>query len=156
MLPQTCRGGEAKPTSVPRKVKQEGTILEGKRVLIADDDPSIRRIVEMVLTRAGVTVIQAEDGEEAFQKAVTEKPDAILLDIRMPKMSGLELCSKLKATESTAHIPVGFLTAQRDVDSYKQAHDVGSLLYINKPFQPERLVDSVGLLLSSRPHTPRG
>ena len=127
------------------------TVLTGKRILIADDDPSIRRIVQMVLTHEGLKVIVAEDGEDAFQKAITEKPDAILLDIRMPKMDGLELCSKLKATEATADIPVGFLTAQKELESYKQAQELGGVLYITKPFKPERLVDTVGVLLSSRP-----
>ena len=125
-------------------------VLTGKRVLIADDDPSIRRIVQIVLSHHGLTVITAEDGEDAFQKAITEKPDAILLDIRMPKMDGLELCSKLKATETTAHIPVGFLTAEKELESYKQAQELGGMLYITKPFKPERLVDTVGVLLSSR------
>jgi len=125
-------------------------VLTGKRILIADDDPSIRRIVQIVLSHHGLTVITAEDGEDAFQKAITEKPDAILLDIRMPKMDGLELCSKLKATETTAHIPVGFLTAEKELESYKQAQELGGMLYITKPFKPERLVDTVGVLLSSR------
>lgn len=125
------------------------SLFRGKRILVADDDASIRRIVQMVLVRAGLEVIMAEDGEEAFEKAVMEQPDAILLDIMMPKMTGLETCSKLRATETTARIPVAFLTANRDIESFKQAHDLGSLLYINKPFQPEKLVDSVGLLLSA-------
>jgi len=125
-------------------------VFKGKRFLVADDDPAIRRIVQMVLSREGAAVILAEDGEDAFQKAVTEKPDAILLDIRMPKMDGLELCSKLKATESTAEIPVGFLTAEKDLESYKQAQDLGGVLYITKPFKPERLVDTVGVLLGAR------
>jgi DNA-binding response OmpR family regulator len=124
--------------------------LQGKKVLVADDDPPILRIVQMVLSRVGLEVITAADGEEAFQKAVREKPDAILLDIRMPKMDGLELCSKLKATEATAEIPVGFLTAEKDLGSYKLAQELGSLLYITKPFKPERLVDTIGALLTAR------
>lgn len=124
--------------------------LTGKRILIADDDPSIRRIVQMVLSRQGLKVITAEDGEDAFQKAVTEMPDAALLDIRMPKLDGLALCSKLKATPATAHIPIGFLTAEKGLESYKQAQDLGGMLYITKPFKPERLVDTVGVLLGAR------
>lgn len=125
------------------------SVLTGKRILIADDDASIRRIVQMVLTHHGLKVITAEDGEDAFQKAITEKPDAVLLDIRMPKMNGLEVCSKLKATEATAHIPIGFLTAEKELESYKQAQELGGMIYITKPFKPERLVDIVGVLLSS-------
>lgn len=125
--------------------------LQGKRILVADDDPPILRIVEMVLSRQGVEVLTVADGEQAFQLAVTEKPDAILLDVRMPGMNGLELCAKLKATESTADIPVGFLTAEKDLDTYKLAQELGSALFITKPFKPERLVDTIGILLTARP-----
>lgn len=121
-----------------------------KKVLVADDDVSILRLVEMMLSRHGLAVVTARDGEEAFQKAVLEKPDAILLDIRMPKLDGLQLCSKLRATETTAKIPVGFLTAQKDIDSYRKAQELGGVLYVTKPFKPEKLIDVVGLLLSSR------
>jgi len=125
--------------------------FRGKKILVADDDPPILRIVEMVLSRQGLRVLTAPDGEEAFQTAVTEQPDAILLDIRMPKLNGLELCAKLKATQSTAHIPVGFLTAEKDLESFKLAQDLGSVLYITKPFKPERLIDTIGVLLAARP-----
>lgn len=121
-----------------------------KKVLVAEDDASIRRLIEMTLSRQGLAVVLARDGEEAFEKAVLEKPDAILLDIRMPKLDGLQVCSKLKATQSTARIPVGFLTAQKDIDTFKQIQELGAVLYILKPFKPERLVDTVALLLSSR------
>jgi DNA-binding response OmpR family regulator len=124
--------------------------LQGKRILVADDDPPILRIVDMVLSRQGVEVLTAADGDQAFQLAVTEKPDAILLDIRMPGMNGLELCAKLKATDSTADIPVGFLTAEKDIETYKLAQELGSALFITKPFKPDRLVDTIGILLSAR------
>lgn len=126
-----------------------------KKVLVADDDVSILRLVEMMLTRHGLTIITARDGEEAFQKAVMEVPDAILLDINMPKLDGFQLCSKLKATKSTANIPVGFLTAAKEVESYKQAQELGGILYVTKPFKPEKLIDAVGLLLSSRGQSPK-
>lgn len=127
-----------------------GTPPKKKKILVADDDPSILRLVEIMLTRHGLAVITAKDGEEAFEKAVLEKPDAILLDIKMPKLDGLQLCSKLKATESTAAIPVAFVTAQKDVGFFREAQELGSILYITKPFKPEKLIDAVGLLLSSR------
>lgn len=127
-----------------------GPAAKKKKILIADDDPSILRLVEMMLTRHGLAVVTAKDGEEAFEKAVLEKPDAILLDIKMPKLDGLQLCSKLKATESTAAIPIGFLTAQKDVALYREAQELGGILYVTKPFKPEKLIDTVGLLLSSR------
>jgi CheY-like chemotaxis protein len=121
-----------------------------KKVLVADDDPTILRVVSMILEKEGLEVITAEDGDEAFEKISTEGPDAILLDIEMPRMGGIELCSRLKATEVTAQIPVGFLTAHKEPDTYKQAEELGSVVFIPKPFQSEKLVMFVGLLLSSK------
>lgn len=124
-------------------------VLTGKRILIADDDPSIRRIVQIVLSHHGLTVITAEDGEDAFQKAITEKPDAILLDIRMPKLNGFEVFEKLRANPLTAHIPVAFFTADKDFTDFRKAQEMGSLIYISKPFKPNTLIDSVTMLLAS-------
>lgn len=121
-----------------------------KKVLVADDDPAILRIVSIVLDKEGLELITAEDGEEAFNRAVAESPDAILLDIEMPKMGGIEVCSKLKANEETAEIPVGFLTAHKEPDTYKQAEELGTVVFIPKPFQPEKLVTFVILLLASK------
>lgn len=129
----------AGPTKSKKKMK----------ILVADDDPGTCQLVNMVLSRHGLEVLIARDGEEAVQKALLEKPDAILLDIRMPKLDGFAVCSKLKATEKTAEIPVGFLTAKKDVDSYRQAQELGGLIYITKPFKAEKLVDFVGMLLAS-------
>ena len=120
-----------------------------KKILVAEDDPAIRRIVAIALTKEELEVIPAVDGEEAFQKALTEQPDAILLDIIMPKMDGLEVCEKLKANETTAKIPIGFLTGQKEFDSYRQAQKLGGVLYVTKPFEAKRLVHFVGVLISS-------
>ena len=121
-----------------------------KLILVAEDDPAIRRLVEIALQKSGLEVITAEDGEEAFQKAITERPNAILTDILMPRMNGLELTSRLKKTPSTARIPIGFLTAQRELEYYKEALELGSTLYITKPFRPDNLVTMVNLLLSGK------
>jgi pilus assembly protein CpaE len=125
-----------------------------KKVLVADDDPDTLRLITLLLNRHGLTVITAEDGEEAFDKALTEKPDAVLLDIMLPKMDGVAVCAKLKAEKKTAPIPVGFLTARTDLESFKQAQQQGGLLYITKPFEPERLVNLVHVLLSTQPAPP--
>ncbi len=120
-----------------------------KKILVVEDDPDIRRIITIALTQNGMKVVTAEDGKEGFQKAVTEKPDAILLDIVLPKMDGLTLCEKLKATRTTARIPVGFLTAKTESEFYKKAKELGSVLFIPKPFSPKKLIVFVQLLLSS-------
>lgn len=118
-----------------------------KKILVADDDPDILRIVTILLAKQGLEVITAEDGEEALEKSLTEKPDAILLDINMPKLDGLRLLAKIKAESSLAHIPVGFLTVHEDLEAYRQAEELGAHVYLMKPFTPARLIAFVGLLL---------
>ena len=146
---------EAAPAPAAREPVPDPPEREKKLILIAEDDPSIRRLVELTLRKAGLDVITAEDGEDAFQKAITERPDAILTDMIMPRMNGMELTSNLKKTPLTARIPVGFLTAQRELEYYKGALDLGSTLYITKPFRPDNLVALVNVLLSGK-KKPRG
>lgn len=126
------------------------TIKAAKKVLVAEDDPDVRYIINMTLAKAGLVVVTAQDGEEAYEKAVMLVPDAIVLDIGLPKMDGLTLCKKLRSTEKTAQIPVGFLTARVETEYYRQAKSVGGLLYLPKPFKPEKLVNFVHILLSSK------
>ena len=120
-----------------------------KKILVVEDDLEIRSIITIALTKTGLNVVTANDGIYGFQKAVAEKPDAILLDIMLPKMDGLTLCEKLKATKTTARIPVGFLTARTESEIYKNAEELGSALFIPKPFSPRKLILFVQLLLDS-------
>src|SRR5688572_2134514 len=116
------------------------------RILVAEDDAGILRVITLALTTEGMQVLPAPDGLVALQKAIQEKPDAIVLDIGLPKMDGLAVCRKLKADEDTADIPVGFLTAQAGGPALKS----GGILYLPKPFKPQKLVNFVHLLLAAR------
>ena len=118
-----------------------------RRLLVADDDEEILRVVSLILSKEGYTIISAGDGEEALRKARAEKPDAILLDIRMPGMDGLTVLERLRNEESVASIPVGFLTGQEDLETYERARELGGQIYLLKPFSAARLVTFVGLLL---------
>lgn len=118
-------------------------------ILVADDDDSILRVVSMMLGTKGIRVITAEDGELALERATKQLPDAILLDIRMPKLNGFEVFEKLRANPLTAHIPVAFFTADKDFTDFRKAQEMGSLIYISKPFKPNTLIDSVTMLLAS-------
>ncbi|HYJ76916.1 MAG TPA: response regulator, partial [Actinomycetes bacterium] len=80
-------------------------------VLIADDSPTLRRIVSTVLERAGFTVVVAEDGVEAVQGAFSSQPDAIILDVQMPRLSGYVAARLLKDDWQTAEIPIVLLTS---------------------------------------------
>ena len=118
-------------------------------VLVADDDSSILRVVAMILATKGIKTITAEDGEQAVERATKQLPDAILLDIRMPKLDGFQVFEKLRADPVTAHIPIAFFTADKDFGDFRKAQEMGGLLYISKPFKPNTLVDSVQMLLAS-------
>lgn len=128
-------------------------LTPSKKILVADDDPDTLRVLTKVLSHEGFKVITAQDGREALKKATRERPAAILLDIIMPKLDGIEVCAKLKAQKITANIPVGFLTARTDTEAYRQALEQGGMFYLTKPFEYEELVNFVGLLLASRSRT---
>ena len=108
-------------------------------VLVAEDDPSVRMTIEFVLQDEGFDVILAEDGERALTMARAKSPDAILLDLMMPKLDGKEVLSRLQASELTARIPVFVLSGMTRGGSneWPGAHFVG------KPFNPDALVESI-------------
>lgn len=121
---------------------------EQKTVLVAEDDPDIRRLIAYSLEFAGFRVIQVQDGEDAVKTSIAEHPDVILLDVRMPKMSGYEACEKLKAHNSTRHIPVVFLSARGQETEIKYGLGLGAEEYILKPFAPDELHRRVAAILN--------
>ncbi len=110
-----------------------------KKILIVEDDLFIREIYEYTLKKSGHLVISAEDGEEGLKKA-EEMPNLILLDIMMPKMNGIELLQKLKASESTKNIPVVLITNLGDKNVIEQAFEMGAQGYLLKVrFDPKTI-----------------
>ena len=122
-------------------------MFEGKKVLVAEDEPDIRGLIVFSLEYAGYEVIEALNGEEAVKLAGEKQPDLILLDVRMPKMNGYEACSALKAQESTRSIPIVFLSARGQETEIKQGLELGAEEYILKPFAPDELYLRVGSIL---------
>lgn len=119
-----------------------------KKILIVDDEVYILHILDFSLGAEGYEVITAADGEEAIEKAKTEKPDLVVLDIMMPKVDGFEACRRLKADAATREIPVILLTAKgREVDR-RMGMEVGADDYIVKPFSPNKLIEKIGSFLS--------
>jgi two-component system KDP operon response regulator KdpE len=113
-------------------------------VLTVDDEPSIRRLVRLELESQDFTVIEAEDGQSAITLNDREKPDAIILDVRMPGMSGIEVMQQIRDRSS---VPVILLTA-RDQDADKVAGlQGGADDYVSKPFNPEELSARVRAVL---------
>lgn len=122
--------------------------MNGKRIVVVDDEAHIRHIVSMKLRNAGFEVLTASDGEEALELCNSEKPDLLITDYQMPLLSGLELCQKLRASEATREIPVVMLTARGfDLDPSETAQ-TGIAAVMSKPFSPREVLEKVNQLLA--------
>jgi twitching motility two-component system response regulator PilG len=119
------------------------------RILIVDDSPTVRKLVEMTLERDGHDVVAAEDGMDALARINDGMPDLILLDISMPRMDGYQLCRTLKSNQATSHIPVIMLTGKDGLIDKMRGRMAGSGDYLTKPFEPKVLVDMVEKHLGS-------
>ena len=119
---------------------------KAKKVLIADDEPDILEIISYNLQEAGYEVTTAKDGDEALQKAKAIKPDLIILDIMMPKKSGVEVCQLLRSQPTFEKTLIIFLTALNDESSQMKGFDTGADDYVNKPVSPKLLMSRVNAL----------
>jgi DNA-binding response OmpR family regulator len=108
-------------------------------VLVAEDDASVRMMIEFVLRDEGFDVLLAEDGEIAVDIAMTRSPDAILLDLMMPKLDGRQVLARLRASESTADIPVFVLSGM----TRNTAMELDGAHFVGKPFSPDQLVGAI-------------
>ena len=114
--------------------------MNGKTVLIVDDEPAIREMIAVALEMADYDYLEAEDARQAHALVVDRQPDLILLDWMLPGTSGVELARRLKKEEATADIPIIMLTAKGEEDNKIQGLEVGADDYITKPFSPRELV----------------
>lgn len=115
-------------------------------ILVVDDSESNIEMVLAILDN--YDVIPATSGKDALDMVANEHVDLILLDIMMPKMSGFDVCKKLKESEETKDIPVIFLTAQKDEDSIESAYLAGGVDYVTKPIKPVELLARVKVHLN--------
>ncbi len=118
------------------------------KILIADDERDIRDLITFTLRFAGYEVIPTANGEEAYQTALKEVPDLILMDVRMPRMTGYEACEQMKANESLKNIPVVFLSAKGQESEVQTGLQIGAVEYILKPFSPDQLMSRVAQILA--------
>lgn len=116
-------------------------------ILVAEDELDIRELIAFTLQLSGYTVVQVPNGEVAVQKAQELHPDLIMLDVRMPKMTGFDACKQIKADPATSDIPVIFLSAKGQETEIKQGTELGAEAYILKPFAPDELVEQVKSVL---------
>ncbi|HEY68542.1 MAG: two-component system response regulator [Chloroflexi bacterium] len=113
------------------------------KILVVEDERDIRDLIGFTLRFAGFEVVSVVNGLEALEKAPRERPDLIILDVRMPKMTGYEVCRRLKENPATSAIPVVFLSAKGQETEIEQGLASGAVEYIVKPFAPDELIDQV-------------
>ena len=116
-------------------------------MLVVDDDPVIQKLLQVNFELEGYKVLTASDGVEGLERARAELPDAIILDIMMPKMNGLDVARALKASDDTKDIPVLLLSAKAQASDVAQGMEIGADDYVTKPFDPAELLERVGDLL---------
>ncbi len=113
------------------------------KVLVADDEKDIRRLVVFTLERAGFEVIEAEDGRQALLSAQQNHPDVILLDVMMPYISGYDVCRLLRKMPEMEETPVLFLSAKAQNYEIGEGLEAGGTDYLVKPFIPRELAAKV-------------
>jgi len=118
-----------------------------EKILIVEDNSQNMRLIEMVLRTKGYTLLKATDGEEAMDIATRELPDLVIMDIQLPKLSGLEVTRKLKETPAFSHIPIICLTAYAMKGDKERFIDGGCDAYLPKPINTRELVGVIAEML---------
>jgi two-component system phosphate regulon response regulator PhoB len=122
--------------------------MNKRTVLLADDDPALRRLVGATLGNENFHLLAATDGEETLSIARTTHPELILLDINMPGRNGLDVCRLIKSDPNTGNIKIVMLTASGSQEDRRAALEASADDYFVKPFSPLALLDKVHALLS--------
>ncbi len=119
-----------------------------RTILVVDDDPLIRRLIATTLEDvAGFDLVEAGDGLEAIERAESEQPSIVFLDIDMPHLDGISTCAELRSAPGTSDATIVMLTAATDDRAERRAGEAGADLFLTKPFSPLRLlrlVDELG------------
>jgi DNA-binding response OmpR family regulator len=129
--------------------------MAGKKVLLVDDEVDFVDVVRTRLEANNFEVVTAYDGEEALEKVKEKMPDIIILDIMMPKISGFDVCRKLKSDQNYKEIPIIMLTARFQVNDIKLGAAMGANAYITKPFEPQVLLEKMQELLQKNKQPAR-
>jgi DNA-binding response OmpR family regulator len=117
-------------------------------ILVADDEQDIRELVAYRLSRSGYTIIEARDGEEAFQLAADQSPDMAVLDVMMPRLNGFDLTERLRLTPATQRLPILLMSASVQEADISRGFAAGADGYLTKPFTPDQLLTRVRDVLS--------
>lgn len=121
--------------------------MDKKRILIVDDENDLRNMLKFRLEAMDYNVSEAADGQDGLDKARSNKPDLIILDLMLPKIDGFKVCRMLKFDEKHKHIPIIMFTARAQEKDREIGKEMGADAYIAKPFEPEALMRKIKELL---------
>lgn len=124
--------------------------MENAKILLVDDEPDIREFLCYNLKKEGFEVLSAENGRQAINITIQEKPDLIIMDVMMPEMDGIEACEEIRKIPGFQNILIAFLTARGEDYSQIAGFDAGGDDYITKPIKPKVLVSRINALLKRR------
>jgi len=125
-------------------------IMDKKRILVVDDEEDILNILRFRLEANNYEVLVASDGQEGLNKARSEKPDLMILDLMLPKLDGYKVCRMLKFDEAYKSMPIIIFTARAQKKDEELSMEMGADAYISKPFEPEILLSRMKELLSKK------
>jgi two-component system alkaline phosphatase synthesis response regulator PhoP len=120
-----------------------------RKILLVDDSATVLMMERMILAAERFEVVTASNGLEAQEKARTEQPDLILMDIVMPKVNGLDACKALRADPATRHIPVILVTTRGEADTMEQGYVNGCNDYVTKPVNSSELLSKIRNILGA-------
>jgi len=124
-----------------------------EKILIAEDNPRNMKLLRVTLRPHGYTILEATDGEQALEAAIKEKPDLVIMDMQLPKVSGLEVTKRLRQIPAFAHIPIIAVTAYAMKGDRDKFIDAGCDAYLAKPVNTRELPGVVAELLLKREQT---
>ncbi len=130
--------------------RAEPAVDQAERILVVEDDAELRSLLGELLRTEGFQAVSVADGAEAIRRATSDRPDAVILDLMLPDMSGFEVCQELKFRRDTNLIPIVMLTALHDARSRRSGLRVGANRYLTKPFSPDELLREVRSSLEHR------
>ena len=117
------------------------------KILAVDDSPSMRQMVSFTLQSAGHNVVEAEDGQQALEKALAEQFDLVITDVNMPVMDGIAFIKNLRSESGYKFTPMLMLTTESSSDKKSEGKAAGATGWIVKPFNPEQLLNTINRVL---------
>lgn len=121
--------------------------MTSKTIMIIDDSPSIRQVVNLTLKKVGYDVIEAVDGEDALKKLSGQKVNLIVCDVNMPKMDGITFLKNLKVMPNHKYTPVIMLTTESQEARKQEGKLAGAKAWVVKPFKPEQMLEAIEKLM---------